>query len=266
MEKEQRKHREHLIDAIVDSLGEALDGDDENDEIEEIDEFFDEGDEGENQEPPRKINRFFVTFAALMLFFSVIGAITSVRFVAGAVNDITDKKALKDEFALFLYPVVINDPPAYESIDSLQHSTIITCAIWKIILIGNRSNYETDTGIMKIPAVDVAMSAYSLFGIKEINHQSAGNFEAEFVYDDENNIYEVPENPLFISYSPSITDVTGVGETYTVTVDYMAPGPLSIAGIEYDNVPVKTMIYTISRAKDKMTIISIKSSGIVYNN
>jgi len=258
MKKEQRKHREHLIDSIVDSFGEALKED--SDEIEEIDEIFDEGDDVQNEEPPRKIHRGFVTVAALMLIFSVIGAVNSVRFISAAARDIADKKSLKNEFAQFVYPVVINDPPAYDNIDTLQHTTIITCAIWKIILTGDKSHYEKSemTDTIKIPAIDVQNSAYMLFGIRELIHQSAGNIDAGFIYDDDNKVYEVPANPRFISYSPLVSEISVVGELYTVTIDYMPPSPLAIAGIEYDATPVKTMIYTITRAKDKMTIMSIK--------
>jgi len=267
MEKE--KDQKHLIDSIVDSLGEALNEDiggiDEIDE--EIDDFFDENDEGENEELPKKIHRGFVTIAALMLIFSVIGVIASVRAVSGTIRDITDKKALKNEFALFVFPVVMNDPPAYDTIDSLQQSTIITCAIWKIILTGNKSSYPSEMGLMRVPKSDVEAAAKSLFGgIREFEHQSAGNFDAAFIYDGKTGMYDVPMNPRFVSYSPLVTEISGVGELYTVTIEYMPPSPLSVAGIEYDKTPVKTMIYTISRSKDKMTILSIKFSEQSVSN
>jgi hypothetical protein len=64
---------------------------------------------------------------------------------------------------------------------------------------------------------------------------------------------------MLFSYSPLITEVTNVGETYTVTVNYMMPSPMAIAGIEHDNEPVKTMIYTISRTRERMTVSSIQA-------
>jgi len=268
MEKEQKKHREHLIDSIVDSFGEALneDADEEIEVLEEMDGIFEDADDTREAEPARKINRGFVTAAALMLFFSVIGIITSVRFAVSAIGDIADKKSLKNEFAQFVYPVVINDPPAYDSIDTLQHTTIITCAIWKIILTGNKANYESGMGFMRVPEIDVELSARSIFGIGAVNHQNAGNFSAEFIYDDDNKVYIIPANPRFISYSPLVTGIEQVGEVYTVTIEYIAPSPLSIAGIEYSATPDKTMVYTISRTKDRMTILSIKFAENAVSN
>ncbi|MDR0197683.1 MAG: hypothetical protein LBI36_05635 [Oscillospiraceae bacterium] len=253
---EGKKHRSRIIDAVV--------GDFESD-IDEIDEVFDvgESDGGEEGDSPPKARRVLVTIAVFMIFFSVIGVITSARFVSGVMNDIADRKALKNEFALFVYPVVINDPPAYDTVDNLPTTTIITCAIWKIILVGDTSNYERDLGSMRVPAVDVELSARSIFGTGSIRHENAGNFEVQFLYYEEENAYIVPENPLFLSYSPVISEITNVDELYTVTVEYMAPSPLAIAGIDYENRSIKTMIYTISRTKDKMSINSIKFAGTI---
>ncbi|MDR0223111.1 MAG: hypothetical protein LBI38_06235 [Oscillospiraceae bacterium] len=261
MEKEQKKQREKIMDAVMGELGEAFDED-----VNEIYEVHESGGEPEEAKGAGTAGRrIFMSLAVFMMFFSIIGVISTVRFVSGVVGDIADKKALKNEFALFVYPVVINDPPAYDSVDNLPSVTIITCAIWKIILTGNTANYERDLGQMRIPAVDVELSARSIFGTGSFTHENAGNFEVHFVYAEEENTYLVPENPVFLSYSPVISEITNIGELYTVTVEYMAASPLSIAGIEFENKPIKTMVYTISRTKDKMSIDSIKfADGVAY--
>jgi hypothetical protein len=157
--------------------------------------------------------------------------------------------------------VVINDPPAFESVEHLQDSTIISSAIWKIILTGDTSNSDDDIGVIFITAVEVEAAARSIFGVKIDNHRSVSTFgNVDFRYNEQHRRYEIPENPNLSFYSPLITSVTNVGELYTVTIDYMAPSPLAIAGIEHDNEPIKTMIYTISRTSERTTINSIQAA------
>jgi len=203
------------------------------------------------------VRRIYVTIAVLLIFFSIIGVINSTMFLQDRIGDIRDRKALKDELALFVYPVVINDPPAYDSVDNLMDSTIINSAIWKIILTEeDKSRYASDIGVIYIPVYDVELAARSIFGTVPQNHISVHG-AVQFIYSEQNNHYEIPENPILFSYSPLITEVTNVGGLYTATVDYIAPSPLAIAGIQREEEPIKTMIYTISRNGDTKTINSI---------
>ena len=202
------------------------------------------------------IRRSYVTVAVFLIFFSIIGIINSVIFVQNVVDDIRDRRVLKEEFALFIYPVVINDPPAYDSVDNLMDSTIITSAIWKIILTEDKSRYASDMGVIYVPEYDVELAARSIFGKIPSEHISVHG-AVQFVYSPHNKYYEVPENPILFSNSPLITEVTSEGGLYAVTVDYIAPTPLAIAGIEHVDEPIKTMIYTISRQGDSKMINSI---------
>jgi hypothetical protein len=275
MGKKDKKQLDKLIDSVMASLedeaeeiDEALDGN-KTDLSEEAAENPEEGDEeGAEQEKGAKpqpltpaTNRFFVTLAIFVVFFSIIGLIVSVDFVSEKITDIRERTALKNEFALFVYPVVINDPPAFSSVDDLQPSTIITCALWKIVLTSDKV-YNTEEGFVFIPETDVELAANSIFGIGSIDHRSVFGPGFEFIYNDENKNYRVPENAQLFSYSPLITSVTNVGELYTVTIDYMPSSPLAVAGIEHEIEAVKTLVYTISRTRDsnvvKMRIDSIQ--------
>lgn len=210
----------------------------------------------------RKIRYVFVCLAAVLLFLSVIGAVSATRFVSQKIEDIVNRRELKEQFAFFIYPVVINDPPEFENVSNLQDSTIITGAIWKIIITGDKSHYDTDFGVIYIPQADVEEAARSLFGVGTLAHQSVSANRVEFIYSHDNNSYQVPDNASTLSaYSPVITSITNVGETYTATVDYMLPTPFMIPGIEHDNTPIKTMIYTIERTRSDMTITAVKAGN-----
>ena len=263
MEKEQLKKLHGLED--------ALKGDDEeiseiyNIELKTDSETTDDADTaGEIIKLPitRAPRKIYVTIAVVMLFFSIIGAIVSINFVKNTITDIREQKSLKEEFALFIYPVVINDPPSFSSVDNLRPQTIITSAIWKIILTGNKDNYAVDMGAIYVPAADVELSAHSIFGvgIQEDEHQTVSTHGIQFIYSSQNKRYEIPVNPTLFSNSPLVTSIRNIGEVYIITVDYIAPSPLRIAGIENDSEPIKTMIYTISRTRERMTITSIQAA------
>jgi len=264
----EKKQLDKLIDSVMESFS------DEFEDIEELNLTEQEDSQETPAEPEEEkkwdgverrtaqIRKLFVTLAVVMMFFSVIGVVNSVVFVKDTAQRIISRQALKDEFALFVYPVVINDPPAFDSVDNLQASTIITCSVWRIILTGDTSRYNTDSGLMFVPEVDVESAAYSIFGIGKFDHRSVFSFGIEFRYNDVNKNYEIPENSTVFSYSPLITEVTNVGELHTVTIDYMEPSPLVVAGIVQENRPAKRMVYTISRSGGRMKINSIQVAEV----
>ena len=87
-----------------------------------------------------------------------------------------------------------------------------------------------------------------------------------FTYVEDTNSYLVPINPHYTAYSPRITDVSNVGELYTVTVDYIPPSALTVEGIEFEVKPQKTMVYTLSKSKNTSTIHSIKNITRLENS
>lgn len=203
--------------------------------------------------------KVFFGVGVFILIMAIVGIISTFNFCKNAIGEIVDQTALKNELAVYIYPVVASDPPAFENVEDLPSSTMITCSIWQIILNGNTSNYTTtDDFYMSIPEIDVESAAGTLFGYGfVIEHQTVGYIDSVFEYNADTKCYIVPIDPPLNSYAPKITALSNVGELYTVTVDYMPPSALAIAGIDTANEPDKTMIYTISKSKGKMTINSI---------
>lgn len=257
-----------VINRLVGTLGSALE-----EEAEEIDELLSsqviKGDNPDNYESASTYEnslgfftkRIYTVIGVIVLVLSIIGAITCVNFAGNLIYDIADRRSLKNEFATFVYPVVITDPPEFKSTENLQPLTVISSSVWKIILNGNTEKYEKNMGMMTIPAIDVEASARSIFGYGyEIEHRTIDDIDITFEYNAEKNSYIVPEKPRYMTYMPRISEISNVGELYKVTVEYIAPSTLSVAGIEYDEEPIKTLIYTISRSKEKMTINSVEYS------
>lgn len=258
-EKKNRKPKSENTE-LSQSLNEAL-----GESYEEINET---GEEEETEQPTAetaqdtpKPNKFYLVFAVFVIIMSVIGVVSTVNFCRNKIDDFVNQTDLKNEIAIFLYPLVSVDPPDCASVDELPSSIVVESAIWRIILTGSNDNYEKlYNSYMYVPAVDVEYSIRSIFGGSvEIQHQTVGGADTMFTYVPDSNSYLVPINPRYTAYSPKITQISNVGELYTVTVEYIPPSALAIDGIEFESKPTKTMIYTLSKSKNVTTLHSIKN-------
>lgn len=253
---EQKEHK--VINSLVGNLSHALEED-----VKDIDEILpDEGSAKEyhdREKRPAKY-RFFLIIGLLVFWLAIIGVLDVFNSFREFAYNVSNQTALKEEFEKFLFPVVMNDPPEFTDIENIQSSTVVASAIWQIIFTGDTSNYEKSMNLMTIPAADVEAAARGIFGTGfKINHRTIDFITIAFDYEDEKKSYTVPENPLYFTYSPQITSLSKTGDIYRVKVAYFMPTPQLLAGIDYENEPVKTMIYTILRTKDKSkTIQSIE--------
>ncbi len=209
-----------------------------------------------------KPNKFYLVFAVFIIVMSIIGIVSTVRFGVQTVNEIANQTSLKNDIALFLYPIVTVDPPEFSETNEIPSSVVIESAIWRIILTGDNSNYERlYNTYMYVPAVDVEFSVRSIYGNSaQIVHQSVGSTSTSFTYVESTNSYLVPISPRYTAYSPVVTEISNIGELYTVTVEYMPPTALAIEGIKLENTTTKTMIYTLSKSKNTMVVHSAKNA------
>ncbi|MBQ9382619.1 MAG: hypothetical protein IJT87_00115 [Ruminiclostridium sp.] len=251
-------------ESFADGFNEAL-----SENYNELDEENTEPQEEQSEEEaPARPNRFFLVFAVFVIIMSIIGVISSVNFLSGVISDIANRTELKNEIALFLYPIVSVDPPDCNSPDELPTTITVEAAIWRIILTGDNSNYEKlYNTYMYVPAIDVEFSIRSIFGSTvDIKHQTVGTMDITFTYIEDMNSYLVPINPHYTAYSPRITDVTNIGELYTVTVEYIPPSALAVEGIEFEVSATKTMVYTLSKSRNSTTLQSIKNITRIENS
>ena len=249
-------HQQPDPDSFTESFSAAL-----SEDYAQIDESTPDTTENEEEKEPAKANKFYLVFAVFIIIMSVIGIMSTVNFTANVIADIANRTDLKNELALFLYPVVCVDPPDCDKVEELPSTIIVESAIWRIILTGDNSNYEKlYNTYMYVPASDVEYSVRSIFGNSvKIEHQTVGTMDITFTYIEDMNSYQVPINPHYTAYSPRIKDVSNIGELYTVTVEYIPPSALAVEGIEFEVQPQKTMVYTLSKSKTWTTLHSIKN-------
>ncbi len=196
----------------------------------------------------------------LVIIFAVIGVVSTVSAATSAIGDIANNTALKNEFQLFLYPAVASDIPTFENSETLTNSTVIKTAIQKIMLTGDTSKYQSDTGVLYIPEFDVETNAKSIFGgAITIEHTTVGFGVEQASYDAEKKTYAVVDTERMPVYYPEIRGFTAIGETYTVEVAYYPP-TVEIAGLDKEPMMMKLMKYTIVKSGDKKTITALVRS------
>lgn len=245
---------------VIDQLFGRLDQ--EPDIESDIAELGGSGDAEETAEEKPKKNRFFFGFAVFIVIMAVIGCISSVRFVGNFMGSLLDNSSLKNEFAQFIFPVVVNDIAPFESVDEIPESSKISCAIWNILLNSDTSAYEGGNIGLTIPEYDVGASCRQLFGSSiTLQHQTVGTAEMRFTYDETNHTYTANKNIRYLTYSPKIISVNGSGDVYTLVVGYLPPTVAAVAGVSGLNAqPEKYMEYTINRFDGKDTLISVRFS------
>lgn len=257
-EQKSEQHEETAeTDALIESMNTALGG-----TYEEVSEEEEESEEPTEVQTEKRPNKFYLIFAIFIIIMSLIGVYSTVRFVADGITEIANQTSLKNDIALFIYPVVAVDPPAFTTVEEMPSSVAVEAALWRIILTGDTSNYEKlYNTYMYVPAVDVEFNIRSLFGnAVTITHQTVGSTSSSFTYNEDTNTYLVPISPRYTAYSPVITEISNVGELYTVRVKYMPPTALAIEGIDLQEGATKEMEYTLSKSKNSMTLHSIKNA------
>ncbi len=252
--KEKNQNGEKVINELFGSL----DAEDIEDDIAELG-GNDPGEAPTLSEPVKK-KRFFFVFAVFVIVMAIIGCISTVRFAADVTGKLLDNTSLKNEFAQFIFPMVVNDIAPFDSIDEIPNTSKITCAIWNILLTKDTTPYEDGLGGLLIPEYDVMASCKEIFGTAVVmEHQSVGTGEVRFSYDDENHLYWVQKNIRYLTYAPTIVEMDQVDGNYKLIVGYLPPSLATVSGISGMEVsPDKYRIYTINRWDGKNTLLSVE--------
>ena len=210
-------------------------------------------------------SRFFFGFAAFVIVMAIVGCISTLRFAVDFTNNLMDNTSLKNEFAQFIFPVVVNDIPPFENPSEIPNSSKITSAIWNILINKDTSRYEGDMEGLLIPEYDVMASCKEIFGSTvTIEHQSVGSAEVRFDYDPDRHVYSAAKNIRYLTYAPKIIDMIEENGNYTLLVGYLPPTVASVAELSgLQATPDKYMEYTINRWDGKDTLLSVRFSDYV---
>lgn len=262
IEKTKRKQQDkESIDNIKKMFGEALD-----ESHEELAEFADEQSVPDmpeaNSEGVRR--KLYFVFGIVISILAIIGLISVISYTVDRIREFADNTQQKTEFARFVYPIVICDPAPFDQTVKLRNDTMLTAAIWDIILYEDKSKYESDFDMIIVPELDVEQHIAKLFGVGiAVEHQSILGADVQFYYDESIKSYRVPSNPKYFTYSPYIENISRVGERYTLTVGYVSPTPAWLTLTSDDEPePDKYVEYVVSKRGDEMTLVAIQESDL----
>ncbi|MDF2566771.1 MAG: hypothetical protein K0R90_227 [Oscillospiraceae bacterium] len=216
----------------------------------------------------KKAKRFnkTVLLGSIVLAFAVIGIIFSVVFVSRFTYDIIDNKSAKAEFEHFIYPLVMLDPPPFERVDKLDQTIILTAACWNLIQTEDTSKYEKDEfGFITVPKSDIEAHATKLFGTGlKFKHQSIGDAEIAFEYNEDTGEYVIPSTSIFPPYTPKVEKIEKKDDTYKLQVGYIPTGDLwrgDVNGKKYEPKPTKELEYILQKNGKSYKIISVRDKN-----
>jgi hypothetical protein len=295
----KKKKKKHLLQSLTDGTAKKAEAtkeatpdssggdskDDGKDSIESIRRMFDDAlgekkaevaelSSGENEiEMPRKEikgskRHLYMIMGIVISILAFIGLISTISFSVDKIKAFADNTQQKTEFAKFIYPIVICDPAPFDQTVKLRSDTMLTAAIWDIILYEDKSKYESDFDYIIVPEVDVEQHATKLFGSGlSFSHESILGPDVSFYYEEDIKSYRIPSNPKYFTYSPYIEDITRVGERYTLTVGYVSPTPAWLTLTTDDTPsPEKYVDYVVSKRGNEYTLVAIHQSDKVADN
>lgn len=259
--KKKPAERDFGVDSIKKMFGEALD-----ESKEELAEFAEDQTvpDAPIANPEGLRRKLYMIFGIVISLLAIVGLFSTISFAVDKVKAFADNTQQKNEFAKFIYPIVICDPAPFDQTVKLRSDTMITAAIWDIILYEDKSKYEADFDMMIVPEVDIEQHGTKLFGNSlRFEHQSILGSGVQFYYDESIKSYRVPSNPKYFTYSPFIEDVSRVGERYTLTVGYVSPTPAWLTLTEQDAPePEKYVEYVVTKRGNDMMLVAIHESEL----
>ena len=196
----------------------------------------------------KPINKKMI-FGGVVLFFAIIGLVASIVFMVRGIGNIASGSREKEEMAWFISPVVMQDPPPFESPDKATNTTIITAGVWRFIMTQDTSKYPIDEfNFITVPQSDIEVQIKQLFGNVQYTHETVGDTELMITYNSEAKSYIFPATPHVLPYTPKVEKVKKVDDSYVLTVGYIPPGLAwqgDVTGKKYEPEPEKIMEYTL---------------------
>lgn len=220
--------------------------------------------QSKRKKKPARVSRRVAVFGTVVLIFAIIGVVATAIGITKVTTDIIENKSQKEMFKRTVFPLVILDPPAFDSIDKLDSRAILSAGIWDFIMFEDKSKYvKDDLGNMTVPDVDIEAHITKVFGKSAvIEHQELTDSEMQILYDPEGKVYMIPSAASMMSYVPHIEKVSRKGDEYTVTVGYVPSGPVwegDINGQKYEPDADKFLNYILKKnGKDSYIITAVK--------
>ncbi len=208
-------------------------------------------------------NKYAAPVGGVFILLALIGLIALGAFCVQFTRSILDNSGEKEMFEDIITPVLMFDPVPFEKVSDTDPVFLLQSSLWSTMLGEKRDSYKFDAlGRLIVPASDVDVTCARLFGPDvKLQHQTFGDYEVTYVYDDSTKTYYAPVNLQANQYMPSVERVVKKGDVFTLTVGYIPPANAwtqSKNGESNEPVPVKEMIYELVKNKKSYQLVAIR--------
>ena len=216
----------------------------------------------------KKKSKLAFPLGMLIIIFSIVGIVATVKAGVTLFKDLTDNSAQKEEYEEFLRPVVMYDPDPFDDVRSADITQLVNAAIWSLITQSNSSealSYSTgdNVGIL-IPVEQVTSEFERLFG-KEIDiasqYDSIDMSSHDITYDSAQGGFIIPITSLEVAYTPEVYEIEKKANSIILSVGYIGSKAWAeINGDEYASPqPDKFMKITLRQGDKGYYIASLQS-------
>ena len=206
----------------------------------------------------------------LVAILVIVGFVTVLRAGVGAVANLFDDTAQKQEYEDKLEGLVLFDPMPFDGIENIDDLTLREAAVWGCIYSiqetqGGFDNYNTDpdTEQLLLPSLDVDAYLAKLLGPGfKLTHRSFEMEDMTIEFDDATQCYKIPVTGTVGSYRATVTKLFKKDGLLHVTVGYIPTQSAddSILNTSSDT-PTKYMDYLFSRQSGSWYLTGLTDSA-----
>ena len=205
----------------------------------------------------------------LVAILVIVGFVTVLRAGVGAVANLFDDTAQKQEYEDKLEGLVLFDPMPFDGIENIDDLTLREAAVWGCIYSiqetqGGFDNYNTDpdTEQLLLPSLDVDAYLAKLLGPGfKLTHRSFEMEDMTIEFDDATQCYKIPVTGTVGYYRAVVTKLFKRSGKLHVTVGYIptASNDDSIINVSSD-MPTKYMDYLFERQSGSWYLTGLTES------
>ena len=205
----------------------------------------------------------------LVAILVVVGFVTVLRAGVGAVANLFDDTAQKQEYEDKLEGLVLFDPMPFDGIENIDDLTLREAAVWGCIYSiqetqGGFDNYniDPDTEQLLLPSLDVDAYLAKLLGPGfKLTHRSFEMEDMTIEFDDATQCYKIPVTGTVGYYRAVVTKLFKRSGKLHVTVGYIptASNDDSIINVSSDT-PTKYMDYLFERQSGSWYLTGLTES------
>ena len=205
----------------------------------------------------------------LVAILVVVGFVTVLRAGVGAVANLFDDTAQKQEYEDKLEGLVLFDPMPFDGIENIDDLTLREAAVWGCIYNiqetqGGFDNYNTDpdTEQLLLPSLDVDAYLAKLLGPGfKLTHRSFDMEDMTVEFDETTQCYKIPITGTVGYYRATVVKLFKRSGKLHVTVGYIptASNDDSIINVSSDT-PTKYMDYLFERQSGSWYLTGLTES------